>query len=321
MVVMSRKKTDRWKNWQPPEKFWWKPEKPIPDEIIKACHDEQNGMALAEKTARKVAYRVFQYQNNEQAIQDIADQIIGYGYYLALRDYKPDRGAKFKTFLYHVLFMGACHWNGRYQKKFMNYAKNHVTLICKGNVDGNSRGIFWEEEGIPFRGYTILHFNRFICSPLLITNDGKSKQFMESNQHDVVKYQCVTLDKKTMCESIELLHKVRDISDAEFQTINRRYLPVMYRKMTDAKLRGALSLLDVKIFKMAITINCERGYTKTMIQKRLGIKRDFLQARFMAILKRLDIPYESAIRWYKNHKIFKRKRERKKKSPPQSENP
>jgi hypothetical protein len=316
---MPKKRADRWKNWQPPEKHWWNPDasddstQSRREEIAKACCDEKNGMTLAQNIARKVAQRAFWYADKEQAIRDTADDIVGHGYDIAIKTYDPTRGASFKTFLYRVLFSRARLWVRRFKKKQMLYAKNEISVECKGNVLGNSHGDCWE-EGVPVRRYTILDFDRFIYSPLLHTNDGQSKQFLESNHDDLIKEQAFTLDDKTMRESIESLRKVRKISDAEFQTIQKRYLPASYRTLGDVKLRKALTLLDVRIFKLAVTINCERRYTKEDIQKILGIKRDFLHARFMAILERLGIPYECADQWYKNHKIFKRKRERKKKA-------
>jgi len=326
---MPKKKIDRWKNWQPPEKLWWKTNdtdettKARREEIARTCREEKDGMALAKIIALKVAQRAFRYRDNPQAIQDIADHIVGFGYCHALRSYKPGKGAQFKTFLYLVLLTEARYWARKFKKKNMLFAKCHLTVEIRGNVGGYSQGVFLE-DGIATRGYSIPNFDLFICKTPPSSENGKVKPFIENNRHDVVKEQCLTFDRMTMRETIELLHQARNIKDDEFQAIQRRYLPAMYRKMTDAKLRSALAALDVRILKLAMSFHCKGGYTKTTIQKTLGIKRDFLHARFMAILKRLDIPHESAIRWYGNHKIYKKKRERKKRTGiqlPENENP
>ena len=325
---MPKKKVDRWKNWQPPEKLWWKlipiadepseARRKIREEVARECRKDRDEMVLAINYARYLAKRMFLHED-EQKIRDNADDNVGYGYYLALRDFKPDKGSQFKTFLYRVLSRRAGYLRRQFMKTQTHSAKNHITVECKGNVVGRLRGIC-REEGIPELAYTILNFDRFICLMNVVeTNEGNIKQFMESNHHDLIKEESLILDDATMSESMELLAQVRNISDAEFRETQRRYLPAMYRKMTDAKLHSELSLLDVRIFELATTANDKRGYGKANIQNILGIKRDFLHSRFMAILERLKIPYESAIRWYANHKIFKRKRERRKRTPIQSQ--
>jgi len=308
---MSKKKYDRWKNWQPPKKLWWKL-KPISDEstearreertkIKEACLKERKEWSLAQNYARKVARRMFHYQDRKQAALDIVDDIVGIGYCLAIRDYKPDKGAKFSTFLYHVLCTKVWSWTRRF-KKNMYFADCDITVECYGNVAGRNYGIYRQKgkNDIPGLTYTILNFDRFICcSPGLKSDEGNSRLLVETNHHELIKEK-FTFDDMWMRDSIELLRKVRRMSYAEFLTIKRRYLPTMYRKMTDAKLRGALSFLDVRIFKMVVTNNCENGYSKEAIQRILGIKRDFLDSRLKAILERLDIPYESTVQCYEN---------------------
>ena len=321
---MSQEKVDYEKNWQPPKELWWKPDatdettKARREQIARACRDEKVGMALAKAIARKTAQRAFHYRGNSQSVEDLADHIVGLGYHNALQNYKPDKGAQFQTFLYLVLFTEARHWARNFKKKRMLFIKCHRTVEILGNVCGRSQGVFLE-EGIATRACTILNLNLFIDATPPSGESGRIWQFVENNRHNTVKRQCLTFDRTTMCESIEMLHIVRNIKDEEFQAIlrQRRYLPVMYRKLTDAKLRSTLAVLDVRILKMAITFNCKSSYTKTAIQKILGIKRDFLHARFMAILRRLQIEHESAVLWYDNHKIYKKKQERKKKIKPQ----
>jgi len=88
----KKKKIDRWKNWQPPEELWWKPigifdepeeRRKKRQEIETECLKDQREWSLAQSYAKHWAMKVFfrETKTKKQLIRDIADDIVGLGYY------------------------------------------------------------------------------------------------------------------------------------------------------------------------------------------------------------------------------------------------
>ena len=88
----KKKKIDRWKNWQPPAKLWWKPigifDEPEErhekrKEIEAECLEDQWEWSLAQSYAKHWALKIFfrETKTKKQLIRDIADDIVGLGYY------------------------------------------------------------------------------------------------------------------------------------------------------------------------------------------------------------------------------------------------
>ena len=222
-------------------------------------------------------------------MEEIVGNVWGLGYAEALRRYDPERGVKFKTFLYAVFMNMVLDEKRKVLSRFTKTPR-HVTVTVR---DVNSR------FGIPLPKYTRYVFDfggsDYFCPPLGFRLYSPQEPCDESSEE----WQPVSSPSESweMVRYIEFLECVGRIDDTELKNINPRRLPPYYKKLTQDALRRQLAELDLQIVKRLMYPCGFGGETKIEIQTKLGIGRNFYEFRIESILDRLGVSYEKCQRW------------------------
>lgn len=286
---------EEWKNRQPPEEYWYKPE--ISPDIRERVAKEKNDFQKARAYAYKLACRYFPHQYNRR---EAVDEVFGEGYGEAFSRFQPERGGSFWTLL-----------NTIYKRMFFDLKKVcPARRRCRFSVSATSffRQQIGDHDFEESQQNKIYVFDlsgpdarlpcQFIschlrpCGHIVCQKRGHQSltppQEGRETQYDFPVAICVTLR-----EYINFLKALACISDDELQQMRYRYLPTRYRQLRGEILRKVLAKLDVQIVTKLIGTAQEWEHfdptPKKYIQSELEISRYFYENRIQAILERLEL--------------------------------
>lgn len=267
----------------------------LPEEERIACDE----FVMAESAAWHAVKKMFgrQGQPATSFLQWIVDNVWIDAYRDAKKRFDPERGVKFKTFLYRICRNKA--FNKR-RKFLVNCPPRLQDVTVTVGMRGNgihylySPEILREIHDLRYCKYLFdfsdsnIHFlplgynYPFYCEALFGTLDD-----FEEDDHPVGSVP----ENIQWAEYAELFARVAAIDDDELRTINSRRLPKLFKKLTKEALRKELARIDVHIVEqLVLGINPDaRNVTKKEIQLRVGVKRNFYEYRIEAITERLNL--------------------------------
>lgn len=269
--------------------------KALSEEERQACDE----FLMAESVAWKVAKRIYGRQGQAATgfLQRIVDKIWIDAYRKAKERFDPNHGAKFKTLLYKICYNKALNERRRYLVRFpKRYSKVVVTVCMKGNGIHNSyypevlrgiRGLRHCKYVFDFSGSRQFFFPLEFKEPFHVEALFSNFDALDLKDHPISSIS----ESAHWLERNELFARVGSIGDDEFQKINKRRLPKLYKSLNKATLRRELARIDVEIVRMYTLVGNPDGskVTQKQVQETVHITRDFYDYRIEAIVKRLKL--------------------------------
>lgn len=276
------------------------------DEFCRWAEREGENYSLAKAIAVNVSKTVLGLPRTEKAtplVMELADEIWLPGLLDAWRDFKPDAGARFKTFLYIVLKRKAGKVRRRFFSRMPPKVRLNIVTVRHVGIHYGVSDYSTDENGSAIPWYTRYVFDFQNCDFSFLPCGLKLPGKIEVTSDDLLEAEQPYFnlsDLKREQEYREFYGCLGYISYEEFVEHGRDHLPNSFRKLTDKALKKKLANLDVRIVEMLI--DDEKPACQIEIQQKLGISKEFYKVRIGAILHRLQIPSESIKRRFEETK-------------------